>query len=120
VLVVEDNEDTAESLASILRVWGHEAHVTFDGIRALEAVEAFAPHVVVSDLGLPGMTGYELARRLRDRPGLGGVLLVALTGYGREEDGRRAVDAGFDHHLVKPLDLARLADLLRTATPSTP
>jgi len=119
VLVVEDNADTAESLASMLRIWGHEAHVTSDGFRALEVAEAFAPHVVVSDLGLPGMTGYELARRIRARPGLAGVLLVALTGYGREEDGQHAVDAGFDRHLVKPLDLGILADLLRAAASTT-
>jgi len=115
VLVVEDNEDAAEGLAMILRLWGHDVHVAYDAAAALEAAERHTPDVVLSDLGLPGMSGYELAQRLRERPGFGRAVLIALSGYGRDEDRRRAVEAGFDHHLVKPPDLDALARLLGRA-----
>jgi CheY-like chemotaxis protein len=115
ILVVEDNEDAAEGLAMVLRLWGHDVRVAYDAAAALEIVERYAPDVVLSDLGLPGMSGYDLAQRLRQRPGFGGAVLVALSGYGREEDKRRALDAGFDHHLVKPPDLEALARLLGRA-----
>ncbi len=120
VLVVEDNVDMAESLATLLSAWGHEVHLAYDAASALTIAARARPEVVLSDLGLPGMDGYELARRLRAEPAFGKVVLVALSGYGRAEDQRRALDAGFDHHLVKPPDLARLAELLgRVATPAT-
>lgn len=120
VLIVEDNVDMAESLATLLASWGHEVHLAYDAASALAMAARARPEVVLSDLGLPGMDGYELARRLRAEPAFGKVVLVALTGYGRAEDQRRALDAGFDHHLVKPPDLARLAELLgRVATPAT-
>jgi len=120
VLIVEDNVDMAESLATLLSSWGHEVHLAYDAASALAMAARARPEVVLSDLGLPGMDGYELARRLRAEPAFGKVVLVALTGYGRAEDQRRALDAGFDHHLVKPPDLARLAELLgRVATPAT-
>src|SRR5439155_4211626 len=113
ILLVEDHQDPAESLAAMLEGWGHEVQVAFDGLAALRAVAALAPDVVLSDLGLPSLDGYEFARRLRQQPGFGRVLLVALSGYGREEDKRRSLEAGFDHHLVKPPDMdvlqARLA-----------
>ena len=112
ILLVEDHQDTAESLGAMLEGWGHEVQVAFDGLSALRAAAALAPDVVLSDLGLPGMDGYELARQLRQQPGFGRVLLVALSGYGREEDKRRALEAGFDHHLVKPPDMDVLQDLL--------
>jgi signal transduction histidine kinase/ActR/RegA family two-component response regulator len=115
VLVVEDNEDAAEGLAMVLRLWGHDVHVAYDAAAALEAAERHTPDVVLSDLGLPGMSGYELAQRLRQRPGFGRAVLIALSGYGRDEDKRRAVEAGFDHHLVKPPDLDALARLLGRA-----
>ena len=113
ILIVEDNQDAAESLAMMLRIWGHAVETTFDGLAALELVTHREPDVILSDLGLPGMDGYELARQLRDRAGLEHVVLVALSGYGRDEDKQRALDAGFDHHLVKPPDLDLLANLLR-------
>ncbi len=124
VLVVEDNEDAAESLATILSVWGHEVRVALDGAAALEAADTWTPDAVISDLGLPGMDGYALARQLRERPALAHAVLIALSGYGRDEDRRLSADAGFDHHFVKPPDLDALARLLeqlagsaKTATP---
>jgi CheY-like chemotaxis protein len=112
ILVVEDNPDTAESFTTLLEVWGHKALFALDGQAALSAAEAFGPEVVICDLGLPGMDGYELARTMRRRPALRGAVLIALSGYGREEDRKRAAEAGFDHHLVKPADLDAIADLL--------
>src|SRR4029077_9135982 len=105
ILVVEDNEDAAESLATILGVWGHEVRVALDGAAALEAADAWTPDIVISDLGLPGMDGYVLARQLRERPALARAVLIALSGYGRDEDRRLSAEAGFDHHFVKPPDL---------------
>jgi two-component system CheB/CheR fusion protein len=117
VLIVEDNVDMAESLAMLLSQWGHQVQLAYDAASALVIAARERPEVILSDLGLPGMDGYELARRLRAEPAFGKVVLVALTGYGRPEDQRRALDAGFDHHLVKPPDLAGLAELLgRVAT----
>ena len=113
ILVVEDNQDAAESLAIVLGLWGYAVETAFDGLAALDAAARYRPDLVLSDLGLPGMDGYELARRLRAQNGLDDVVLVALSGYGRDEDKRRALDAGFDHHLVKPPNLDALAELLR-------
>jgi CheY-like chemotaxis protein len=115
VLVVDDNRDAAESLALLLEVAGHQVRACHDGPAALERVEEFQPDVVLLDIGLPGMDGYEVARRLRALPGGRGVLLVALTGYGQDDDQRRAREAGFDHHLIKPADLEALAGLLAAA-----
>ncbi|HYR96195.1 MAG TPA: ATP-binding protein, partial [Candidatus Binatus sp.] len=114
VLVVEDNRDTAEGLARMLELWGHDVRLAFDGLAGLDLAERYGPDVILCDLGLPGMDGYELARRLRARA-VGNMVLIAVSGYGRTEDRRRAVDAGFDHHLVKPTDLGALAELLRRA-----
>ena len=112
VLLVEDNLDAAESLGELLRIWGHEVAMAHDGAAALGAVLEIRPEVVLLDIGLPGMDGYEVASRLRATPGLAGLRLVAITGYGQESDRRRARLAGFDHHLVKPVDLDRLRALL--------
>jgi CheY-like chemotaxis protein len=89
---------------------GQVVQTAYEGVTALEAVERFGPDVVLLDIGLPGMTGYEVARELRRR-GLSEVILVALTGYGQQEDQARAREAGFDHHLVKPTDVMRLPEL---------
>jgi two-component system CheB/CheR fusion protein len=102
ILAVDDNADAAESLALLLGVLGHEVRTAGDGPAALEAAAAFRPDVVLLDIGLPGMDGYEVARRMRDQAGLKETLLVAVTGYGQEEDRRRAEQAGFDAHLTKP------------------
>jgi signal transduction histidine kinase len=113
VLLVDDNVDGAESLAVLLRMDRHEVRVTHDGPSALEAAAAFVPQAVFLDVGLPdGMDGYEVARRLRSLPGMGRTLLVALTGYGREEDRRRSREAGIHEHVVKPADPAALRELL--------
>jgi CheY-like chemotaxis protein len=116
VLVVEDNRDAAEGLATLLEVWGYEVRVAHDASAALDLLAAAPADVVVSDLGLPGIDGYELARRIRDAQGADGrPLLVALSGYGQDEDRRRALDAGFDDHLVKPPDIDALARCLARA-----
>ena len=103
VMVVDDNLDSADTMAELIRIWGHEVRTANDGPSALECARGFRPQVVLLDVGLPGMDGYELARRLRAE-GLAGTLLVSVTGYGQEEDRRRAQEAGFDHHLTKPVD----------------
>jgi two-component system CheB/CheR fusion protein len=119
ILVVDDNVDAAESLALFLGMNGHEVRTAFDGPAALELARTCRPEVVVLDIGMPGMDGYEVARRLRQEPGLGSVLLVALTGYGQEQDRRRSREAAIDHHLVKPVDPQALRALLaRTESPA--
>ena len=120
VLVVDDSRDSAESLALLLELKGHEVRVALDGPAALEAARGFLPEIVLLDIGLPGMDGYEVARRLRaGRDGIDGegMLLVALTGYGQDEDRRRSREAGFDHHLVKPVDFDELARVLGVRVP---
>ena len=107
----DDNEDAAESLGTLLSLQGHEVRVCFDGAAALATIPAFGPDVVLLDIGLPnGMDGYEVARRLRKGPLE--AALVALTGYGQEEDRRRSAEAGFRAHLVKPVDPRSLTELL--------
>ena len=111
VLVVDDNRDSADTLAELVRIWGHDVRTANDGPAALECARRFRPQVVLLDVGLPGMDGYELARRLRAE-GLAGDVLVSVTGYGQDEDRRRAAEAGFDLHLTKPVDPAQLRALL--------
>jgi signal transduction histidine kinase/ActR/RegA family two-component response regulator len=112
VLIVEDHPDSAETLTMLLQLLGHRVSSVHDGLAALDAVRAEIPDVMIVDIGLPGMDGYEVARRVREIPGLGQVLLVALTGYGSEEDKRRAMAAGFDYHLVKPVTPEALGGLV--------
>jgi signal transduction histidine kinase/ActR/RegA family two-component response regulator len=104
VLVVDDNIDAAESTAAFLRLEGHEVKAVHDGLQALSSLKVFDPHVVVLDIGLPGLDGYAVARQLRERGDTSHVLLIALTGYGQKEDRSRAAAAGFDYHFVKPAD----------------
>jgi PAS domain S-box-containing protein len=115
VLVVDDNRDAAESLGMLLRLSGCHVEVAFDGFAALEIVEAFKPEVVLLDIGMPGLDGYETARRLRKSTRGKDMLIVALTGWGQKEDKQRALDAGFDEHLTKPMDPAVLERLLQLA-----
>ena len=112
VLVVDDNRDSGESLAVLLRLHGSEVRVAYEGRLALEAATWMKPNVVICDIGMPGMSGYEVARRLRQEPWGRSATLIALTGWGQEDDRRRSDEAGFDHHLVKPVDPARLLELL--------
>jgi PAS domain S-box-containing protein len=116
VLVVDDNKDAAESLAMLLRTAGAEVHVAHNGPAALEHFASREPHVVLLDIGMPDMDGCEVARRLRELAPAERVALVALTGWGQDEDRRRVREAGFDHHLVKPVDLASLQALLAKST----
>ncbi|MGI4812753.1 MAG: chemotaxis protein CheB [Janthinobacterium lividum] len=113
ILVVDDNLDALESSAALLRIDGHDVRTARDGPSALRCVEEFKPEVVLLDIGLPEMDGYEVARRLRLMPAQSDTLLIAHSGYGEEEHLERARQAGFDHHLVKPADLSRLTALIR-------
>ena len=112
MLVVDDNRDAADSLVMLLRFLGAEVEAVYDGPSALEAIERLHPAVVLLDIGMPGMDGYEVARRIHQRPDLQGILLVALTGWGQEEDRRRSQSAGFNRHLTKPPDIGVLQSLL--------
>jgi CheY-like chemotaxis protein/two-component sensor histidine kinase len=114
ILVVDDNVDAAESLALLLRMEGYDVRVAHDGPAALAAVEADRPDLVFLDIGMPVMNGYDVARRLRQRR-LENLVLVAVTGWGQEEDRRRSQEAGFDHHLVKPVEPEALHKLLAGA-----
>jgi PAS domain S-box-containing protein len=118
VLVVEDDRDAAESLVMFLELTGYKVAAAHDGAEAVDVAKTFDPDVVLLDVGLPVLDGYEVARRLRDRPGGERLMLVALTGYGQEEDRRRSSAAGFDHHLVKPVDIDRLLELLSSSVRS--
>jgi CheY-like chemotaxis protein len=104
VVVVDDNEDSAEGLAMLLRLDGHEVATAHDGLEAVSLTEEFRPEVVFLDIGLPGISGYEAARRIRGLPGGQEIRLVALTGWGQQEDRRKSAEAGFDRHLVKPVE----------------
>jgi CheY-like chemotaxis protein len=112
ILVVDDNHDAGDSLGDLLELSGHAVRVARSGPQAIEVAREFRPDVAVLDIGLPGMSGYELAGRLRAESFGPSLLLVALTGYGQDEDRRRTQEAGFDHHLTKPADLAQLTALL--------
>jgi CheY-like chemotaxis protein len=111
VLVADDNRDAADSLQRILQMYGYEVRVAYDGKAALAASESFKPRVAVLDIDMPGGNGHEVARALRRREG-DAIALVALTGWGQEGDRRRALEAGFDHHLTKPVDPEQLNQLL--------
>jgi signal transduction histidine kinase len=115
ILIVDDSRDGGESLAMLLRVLGAEVALAHSGRSALETVETFKPDVVLLDIGMPGMDGYEVARRIRANPSTRDISLIALTGWGQDEDRRRSVAAGFNHHLVKPADIEQLRQLLTVA-----
>ncbi len=112
ILVVDDNRDSADSLTLLLSMLGNEVHTAYDGQEAVEAAAAFQPEVVLLDIGLPKLNGYEAARRIREQAGGPHRVLIALTGWGQEEDRRRSKEAGFDHHLTKPVDFDDLKKLL--------
>ena len=103
LLVVDDNKDAAESMSMLLEMWGHEVAFAYDGPSALETAQEWRPEAVFLDIGLPGMDGYEVAERLRELPQAKDAILIAITGYGREDDLARSKRAGINHHLVKPV-----------------
>ncbi len=111
VLVVDDNEDAADSLATLLGVMGYEVRTAYDGPEAITAADEFKPEVALLDIGLPRLSGYDIARHVRESRGRD-VLLVAITGWGQEEDRRKAREAGFDHHFTKPADFGVLLELI--------
>jgi CheY-like chemotaxis protein len=112
VLVVDDNRDAADSLEALFRMEHYEVATAYDGYAALAAIEQRMPDLIVMDLGMPGMDGYEAARLIRQRPEGKRPLMVALTGWGQSDARKRTLDAGFDHHLIKPVDFM---DLIRLA-----
>jgi CheY-like chemotaxis protein len=112
VLVVDDNVHAAQSLSTVLKLWGHNVDVAHDGPDGLQRAQNYQPDAILLDIGLPRLDGYGVARRLRELPGLADTLLIALTGYGEDEDRQRALDSGFDHHMIKPVDLHALEGLL--------
>ena len=116
VLVVDDNADAAEMLGMLLLASGHEVLTVHDGPSTLDAAFGFNPNVVLLDIGLPGMDGYEVATRLRQKAIFQNVVLVAMTGYGQDSDRKRSLDSGFDHHLVKPPDFIKLKEILAAAS----
>lgn len=111
ILVVDDSVDSAETLGELLKIWGHDVRLAHDGPSALAAAREYKPEVVLLDIGLPGMDGFAVATELR-KEGLGGRILVALTGYGEQQDRDRTQKVGFDHHLVKPIDPDTLQKLI--------
>lgn len=117
VLVVDDDRDLATGTEMILRAMGHDVRVAHDGAEALEIAAAFQPHAALVDLGMPNMNGYLLARKLREWRWTRDAVLIAVTGWGGDRERERSKDAGFDHHLLKPADPERIAELLAGAAP---
>jgi PAS domain S-box-containing protein len=120
ILVVDDNRDAADACAALLELSGHHVQTAYTGRRALELAEAFRPHVLLLDIGLPDLDGYQLAAKVRATPWGRGIILIAATGWGQEEDRRRAFDAGFDHHLTKPIAAETVESLLQSLRPPQP
>jgi CheY-like chemotaxis protein len=120
VLVVDDSEDIRDGLAMLLRTWGHVVRVAGDGPSALVADSSFHPHVVILDVNLPGISGLDVARQLREQQGTTPVRLIALTGLSCDQDKLKSREAGFDAHLTKPADLSELRQLLNIADTASP
>ena len=118
VLLADDHKDGADSLAELLRLKGHDVFVAYDGQQAVELAATLHPEVVLLDLAMPKLTGYEAAAEIRRQPWSDGVLIIAITGWGFADNRRQAREAGFDHHMVKPVELATLQALL--AAPENP
>ena len=112
VLVVDDNQDAANSLSLMLRFMGNETKTAYDGIEAINMAASFRPHLILLDIGMPRLNGYDTARQIRQQPWGKDVVLVALTGWGQDDDRRKSDDAGFDSHVVKPIQLETLETLL--------
>ena len=117
VLVVDDNTDALESLSSLVTLLGNEVRKARDGLEAVQMAEAFRPDIVLMDLGMPNLNGYEAARRIRQEAWGREIALVATTGWGQDDDRRRTTEAGFDRHLVKPIEVAALREILAAPAP---
>jgi CheY-like chemotaxis protein len=118
ILVVDDSRDGADSLGMVLKMMGAEPRVVYDGPSALAAIRDQLPATVLLDIGMPGMDGYEVAAEIRKNPACAKMRMIALTGWGSEEERRRSREAGFDDHWVKPVDPAKLRELLDAGTPA--
>ena len=118
ILVADDNVDSARSLAILLRIMGNEVHTAHDGREAVDTASTFQPDLALLDIGMPHLDGYEACRRIREQPWSKKTVMVALTGWGRMEDVRRSEQAGFDHHLVKPVEPGALEKLLASLQPT--
>jgi CheY-like chemotaxis protein len=114
ILVVDDNYDSALSLAMMLSIMGHETRTAHDGESALETAETFLPEVILLDIGLPKLNGYEVAQRIRERPWGASMFLIAVTGWGQDEDRQRSSEVGLNVHMVKPVEPSELEKLLAT------
>jgi CheY-like chemotaxis protein len=119
VLLVDDDRDVVRSLVRLVRSLGHETHVAYSGEEALQVAQECEPQIILMDIGLPGMNGYDTAREMRSRPWGEAVTLIAVTGWVREADRRRALEAGFDQHVTKPLDAGLLEALLNGTAANT-
>jgi CheY-like chemotaxis protein len=116
---VDDNRDAAISLAMMLKVMGNDAQTAHDGLEALELAAAFRPELIVLDIGIPNVNGYEVCRRIREQPWGRNIVVAALTGWGQNEDKERSRQAGFDFHMVKPINPALLEDVLASLHSAT-
>jgi CheY-like chemotaxis protein len=112
ILLADDNRDAIDALAELLRMSGHEVHLAHEGLAAVEMALRLQPDVIVLDIGMPGLNGYDAARRIRAQPWAANAFLIAATGWGQEDDRRKASAAGFDLHLTKPFDPDQLTDLI--------
>jgi two-component system, OmpR family, response regulator len=112
VLLVDDSVDAAQAMSMLLETLGHEVRTMYDGPSALAMSDEFAPEVVILDIGLPGMSGFEVAKALRLRPATEKALMIALTGYGADSDRQKTQEAGFDHHLVKPVSFTAVETVI--------
>jgi len=117
ILIAEDNPDAAESLALLLELAGHEVRIAHLGCAAISLAQVFRPHTALLDIGMPDLDGYEVAQNLRREPWAAKIQLIAVTGWGQNSDRCRALEAGFDHHLVKPVDLEELSGLIASRIP---
>jgi CheY-like chemotaxis protein len=118
ILIVDDNRDAADSTGTLLLLWGHQVRVAYDGLSAVALARTYLPDVCLIDLAMPGMSGYQVVRQLRNEPGLKPALLIALTGFDQQADRKQSREAGFDAYLVKPVELAALQEVLVSGTES--
>ena len=118
ILIADDNVDAAESLGLLLELSGNEVNIANDGLHAIDMAETFRPDVILLDIGMPKLNGYDACRRIREKPWGKKAILIALTGWGQDEDKRRSQEAGFDYHLVKPVDDAAVMKVLASKLPN--